>query len=295
MASAKFIVRRIKSAKNISQITRAMQMVAASKMRQAQEKAISGKPYSEKIYEVTRSLALKVDPKTHPLLKRPEGKLYPLIVLITTNKGLCGGLNTNLLRSLNKFLNERFAENIQIDFVTLGKKGQSFVLRFGGGYLADFSKMTPFTDAVGPIVKLITDQFLRGKYNQVWLVYNNFINALKQNPKIKQILPIASKELIKEELEKEEKIEVKEYLFEPSADEILNTLIPFYLEIQVREAILEAEASEHSARMIAMKNATDNALDLMDGLTLEYNKLRQQLITAEISDITTAKISMEVE
>lgn len=294
MASTKLITRRIKSAKNIGQITRAMQMVAASKMRQAQQKALSGKPYSEKIYEITRSLAKKIDPNIHALLKKPEGKSQPLIILITTNKGLCGGLNTALVRSLNKFIKENFTEDTQIDFVTLGRKGQSYVLSFGGGYLADFSQTVPFTDAVGSITQVLTQQFLLQKTNQVWLVYNDFINALKQEPKIKQILPIVGEQLTREETG-EKIIEEKEYLIEPSKEEILNSLLPFYLEIQVREAILEAEASEHSARMIAMKNATDNALDLMDGLTMEYNKIRQQSITSEISDITTAKISMEVE
>lgn len=294
MASTRIIRRRIKSTKNIGQITKAMQMVAASKMKKAQNIALAGKPYAFKILEVVRSLALKTDPKLHPLLRRQEGVKKYLFILITTNKGLCGSLNANLLRFVNSFLNRCRTKGISFDFITVGQKGQVFSLRTAGKYLADFSGSVPFTDAVNPSVNILTEGYLKRKYGRVYLGYNEFVNALKQEPTIKRILPISlvEKEEKTPELLKEQMRE-KEVLYEPSPKKILDLLLPFYLETQVREAILEAEASEHSARMMAMKNATENALALMDGLILEFNKARQQSITTEISDITTAKISLE--
>ncbi|PIS09100.1 ATP synthase F1 subunit gamma [Candidatus Beckwithbacteria bacterium CG10_big_fil_rev_8_21_14_0_10_34_10] len=289
MASIRLIKRRIKSTKNIGQITKAMQMVAASKMKKAQDQAIATKPYSEKILEIVKSLSLKTDPKLHPLLKQQEEIKTYLCILITTNKGLCGSLNTNLVRSLNNFIQKNINKGINFDFLTLGQKGQSFVLKTGGHYLADFSDLIPFTKAVIPIVKTISDGYLKEKYSRVYLFYNNFINALKQEPVNKRILPLILPNA-------EEEIQLgkrKDVLYEPTAKEILDFLLPFYIETQVRGAILEGNASEHSARMMAMKNATENAQALMDGLTLEYNKARQQSITLEIADITTAKISLE--
>ena len=281
--TTKLIKRRIKSAKNIAQITKAMQMVAASKMKRAQNLAVQSKPFAEKIYQATSRLAERTDSSKHRLLKRHETIKKALAVVITTNKGLCGSLNTNLLRALDKWKNNK---GFKLDFATVGKKGQSYAASSEGGLLADFSDQVPFADNIPALVKLATRAFLKNRYQEIWLVYNDFVNALKQKPKFRKILPI-------EEIKKEEVLQEKfEYLLEPSAKEILNSLLPFYLETQVRDAILEAEASEHSARMIAMKNATENANVLMDNLTLEYNKLRQQSITSEIADIATAKTTM---
>jgi len=293
MASTRLIKRRIKSTKNISQITKAMQMVAASKMKKAQNLALAGKPYAAKILEVVQSLAKKTDSGAHPLLQRQENIKNYLLVLITTNKGLCGSLNTNLLRFINHFLSRQSEKGISFDFITLGQKGQNFILKTKGEYLADFSELSSFTQAVGPIAKIVTEAYLAKKYGRVYLVYNDFVNALKQETKLKRILPLDLPE--KEELPVaiREKVREKYVIYEPSPKEILNSLLPFYIEVQIREAILEGSASEHSARMMAMKNATENAEALMDGLTLEYNKIRQQGITFEIADITTAKISME--
>jgi F-type H+-transporting ATPase subunit gamma len=295
MANTKLIKKRIKSTQNISQITKAMQMVAASRMKKSQELALAGKPYAEKILEVVQSLAKKTDPKLHPFLRRQEKIKTYLLVLITTNKGLCGNLNTNLLRLVNNFIAEKSLKKISFDFVTLGQKGQNFILKTGGEYLADFSQLTPFTQAVAPINQIISRGYLQKKYSRVYLAFNDFINALKQEPAIKRILPITLPEKEKLPVTIKEKIEEKEILHEPSPKKILDSLLPFYIELQIRRAILEAEASEHSARMMAMKNATENALALMEGLTLEFNKARQQAITLEIADIITAKVSLEKE
>jgi len=286
----KLIKRRTKSAKNIGQITKAMEMVAASKMRKAQKKALDGKLYSQKVYQIVNHLMKDADKRLHPLLKIPKADGKPLLILIATNRGLCGSLNLNLFRTLQKYLNEN--NKTQIDFITLGTKGLNFIIKTGFDCLADFSNEALSTNAVYPIMQLITRRFIKNKNTSISLVYNDFINALKQEAKIKKILPLTDFKLendgVKEKISKRLPL-----LIEPSAKKIIKIILPFYLESQIREAIFEAEASEHSARMMAMKNATENAQELVNGLTLEYNKARQQAVTSEITDIVTAKISME--
>ena len=286
MATIKLIRRRIKSASNISQITRAMEMVAASKMKRAQEAANSGKPYAQKIYQAVAELGAHAKEKSHPLLMQtnPTGK--KLIILISTNKGLCGGLNTNLFRSLTPLIHK---EKTNIEFVSVGKKGEAFVVRAGSYLVADFSHLPAFTESVVSITKFAIEGFVKGTYGQVYVVYNNFISALKQIPTMKRILPIGNFEGPQDTVVETRTHFTTEFLFEPSREEILNSLLPHYLENQIRSAILEAQAAEHSARMIAMKNATDAALDLVDALTLSYNKARQEKITYEIADIVTAR------
>lgn len=288
MANTRLIKRRIRSAKNIAQITKAMQMVAASKMKKAQNLALSGRPYAEKIAEVVREVVARVASEKHPLLKHnPTGKR--LIILISTNKGLCGGLNTNLFRSIAKWLVRDQLDSA--DFVTLGNKGESFVVRSHFHLTADFSETMPFTIHISALTTLVTDSYLRGEYKEVYVVYNNFINALRQEPTVKRILPIA--ELVTSLEVKEAEKKPLEFKIEPSLDEILDPLLFHYLENLIRDAVYEAEASEHSARMIAMKNATDNAKELIEVLTLEFNKARQEKITYEISDIVTARLAVE--
>lgn len=298
MASEKIIKRRIKSAKNISQITFAMQIVAAQKMRTAQQKAISGRPYVNKIAEMVATFVKKIEPEMHPLLsKNTNGKR--LIILITTNKGLCGGLNTNLFRFIvNNFSDKEFGQSL---FVSIGKKGELYLARNSKNLIADFSKISPFTKNIPPLTTLITDGFIKGEYKEVFLAYNNFKSALVQEPTLKKILPILEFEAKTQSFVdadgKSSKIlaEKKEFnfLIEPKIDVILDSLLFHYLENQIRDSLLEAEASEHSARMLAMKNATDNARELIQILTLDYNKARQEKITLEIADITTARLALQ--
>lgn len=285
MANIRLIKRRIKSANNISQITRAMEMVAASKMKKAQEKAILGKPYAEKIYEAVQELASHIDKKRHPLLSpgNPDGRI--LIIIVSTNKGLCGGLNTNLFRQLNNW----WGKEKNVDYATIGKKGQSFIVRRGKHLIADFSEKTPFTDSVGALTDLLVDGFYKGTYKEIYLVYNTFLTVLKQIPTKKMIAPILSFE----ESKAENSVKFSEFVIEPSVDDVLSSLLPHYIENHIRTAIYEAEASEHSARMIAMKNATDSALDFTAELTLLYNKARQEKITYEIADLVTARLAVE--
>ncbi|KKR71666.1 ATP synthase F1 subunit gamma [Candidatus Roizmanbacteria bacterium RIFCSPLOWO2_01_FULL_40_14] len=286
MATIRAIKGRIKSAKNISQITKAMQMVSAAKMRKAQEVARQGKPYREKIQEAVGELASRIDPTLHPLLRmgNPDGKT--MVVLISTNKGLCGGLNTSLFRNVLKWLSHADSA----EFITLGKKGQRFVIRSGWDLSADFSE-GQIIQSVAPVTQLFVEGFLNGAYKEVYIIYNRFVSSLKQEPIMVPVLPLAVPELGSQESEKQH-IEWSEFIIEPSAREVLNQLLPHYVETLIRSAILEAEASEHSARMVAMKNATDNAKSLIGDLTLAYNRLRQENITTEIADIVTARESM---
>lgn len=285
MANIRLIRRRIKSADNISQITRAMEMVAASKMKKAQQQAILGKPYAAKIYNAVQELGRHIDKKFHPLLSSQDlsGKL--LIILISTNKGLCGGLNTNLFRNITAWI----GKEKDADYISVGKKGQSFLVKQRKNLIADFSQKTPFTESVPALTQLLVDGFIKGTYREIWLSYNTFLTALKQIPTRKMILPIT--EFEKTETSTETKF--SEFVIEPGPDDVLKNLLPHYLENQIRAAIYEAEASEHSARMIAMKNATDAATDFMNELTLLYNKARQEKITYEIADLVTARLAVE--
>lgn len=286
MAKIRIIKKRIKSATNIAQITKAMQMVAASRMRKAQEQAVRDKPYQNKIVEAVRELASRVDPSLHPLLRTGNLEGKELVILISTNKGLCGGLNNNLFR----FLLKRFEDKKNLLLVTLGKKGEGFVIKSGFGLVFDFSNNN-YLDSVSALANLFVKGFLDGIYKGVTVVFNRFISALKQEPTSIQILPIRLEEKL-ELIEEKANISFSEFLIEPSVDAVLSALLPHYLEIQVRNAILEAFASEHSARMIAMKNATDNAKSLISDLTVTFNRLRQEKITYEIADMVTAQMSI---
>ena len=281
MANIRLIKGRIRSAKNIAQITKAMELVAASKMKKAQAAAVSGKLYAQKIYDMVMELSSAVDASNHPLLTKPStptGKR--LVILITTNKGLAGGLNGNLFR----FLMKEYPQMADCDFVAIGRKGADFLSRMGGVLTADFSTTIPFTSSVPALIELATGEFTQGKYDAVDLVYSEFFSALKQQPRRKTIMPLT--------LEAAQP-SASELLIEPSKREVFNQLLPHYVENQVRDAVLQAEASEHSARMVAMRNATDNALSLMDALTIMYNKARQEKITYEISDMVTARLAVE--
>lgn len=291
MATIRSIKKRIKSAKNISQITKAMQMVSASKMRKAQDAAVSAKPYQEKIFEAVETLSAGVNRDMHDLLAEGNEKGKTLVVLISTNKGLCGGLNTTLFRQVTKW----FDRTNDIDYVSLGKKSQHYCVRSKQNLIAHFAN-DDFLEVAQPVTELFTQNFINGTYKEVYIVYNQFINSLSQKPARTRVLPI---EIAHEKKEIDTTGEgtlddgLLEFLIEPSPARVLDALLPHYVEVQVRAAILEAAASEHSARMIAMKNATDNAKSLIGDLTLAYNRLRQERITYEISDMVTARLSVE--
>ncbi len=289
MANIRRIRRRIQSARNIAQITKAMELVAASKMRKAQNAAISGKLYAEKIYEMVLRLSAKVEISSHPLLTRPKtltGKR--VIIFISTNKGLCGGLNSNLFR----FHDRTYADVRKLSYITCGSKGATHVVRLQGELLADFSPVVPFTGNVPAVTELARTRYLTGTFDGVDIVFNEFVSVLRQTPRRKTILPLTL-EHVNTEQGNTDKNSSKDILIEPNIPEVFDALLPHYLENQIRDAILQAQASEHSARMIAMRNATDNAIALTDELTLMYNKARQEKITYEISDMVTARLAVE--
>lgn len=285
MANIRLIKGRIKSAKNIAQITKAMELVAAAKMKKAQMQATAGKLYAEKIYQMVMELGSRVQAQEHPLLKKPPlTARRQLVILISTNKGLCGGLNSGLFR----FFNKSFMDNTRVDLVSVGKKGASFMSTVGVAVKADFSHLLPGVKVVPPLTELVIEEYLSGKYTEVNIVFNKFASAMKQIPSQKRLLPLTI-----ESLPVAEKSLPVEFLLEPSAGEIFEQLLPHYVENQIRDAVLQAEASEHSARMVAMRSATDNAKGLMADLTLLYNKARQEKITYEITDMVTARLAVE--
>lgn len=288
MANIRLIKRRIKSAKNIAQITRAMELVAASKMKKAQLQALAGKLYAQKIYDMVTRLAPHVDAENHPLLQNPSvisGKT--LVIFISTNKGLCGGLNTNLFR----FFTRQYPRTDTLQCITLGKKGASFISHYKISIVADFSDVTPFVSHVSAIADLIVKEYINGHIDSVEIVVNEFVSALKQIPSRKKLLPlVVASPFVGQPTKNQYTGNIQ---IEPNAKEVFAALLPHYVENQIRDAILQAEASEHSARMVAMRNATDNALSLTDELTLLYNKARQEKITYEITDMVTARLVVE--
>ena len=291
MPSTRDIRRRIKSIKNTAQITKAMQMVASSKMRRAQMAALAGRPYATLMNEVLSAVTAGAGDFTHPLLEaRPSGKR--VVLLVTTDKGLCGALNSNLLREAAKL------DKDTTIYVCAGKKGAQFVSRTKRKLAAEFSyKDNPQFAEARAISKFAQDMFLNGEASRVDVIYTNFINTLTQKPEIRPLLPIGKITALDIDLHGHgEAAELKtsevEYLFEPGAGAVLGSLLPHYVNFQVFQFLLEAKASEHSSRMVAMKNATDNAKQIIKDLTLEYNKLRQANITKELLEITTAQMAM---
>ncbi|GAA5496629.1 ATP synthase gamma chain [Rubritalea halochordaticola] len=300
MANLRDIRRRIKSVKNTAQITRAMQLVAAAKMKKAQDQALAGREYADKLNQVLVNLKENTTEEAHPLLEKREGK-KTLTLVISTDKGLCGGLNTNLLKAVKK----AEAEGEEVHYLTVGRKLRLQLAKAKKELKADFVVVdpVPFSEA-RPIAKYLTEQFLSGEYDVVKVAFTNFVSTLTQTPHVSQLLPIEADKLAeKRDYEGVGKDEIKEtdhakalekdYLFEPSAEAVLDNILPLYINFQIYQMLLEARASEHSARMVAMKAATDNAKGMIDDLTLEYNKLRQAAITAELLEITTAMKAME--
>ena len=291
MPSTRDIRRRIKSVKNTAQITKAMQMVAASKMRKAQQAALSGRPYANLMNEVLAEVNADANDFSHPLMEKREVKKRAVIV-VSSDKGLCGGLNGNLVREAAKF-----DKNTTV-YITVGRKASQFVARTKRQLAAEFTyKDAPLFSEARAVSKFAQEMFLKGEVDQVDILFTNFISTLNQKPEVRQFLPIGEIKGVTagttghgepEELKKSG----AEFLFEPNAPTVLGAMLPHSLNFQVYQFFLEAKASEHSARMVAMKNATDNAKQLVKDLTLEYNKIRQASITKELLEITSAAMAM---
>jgi F-type H+-transporting ATPase subunit gamma len=290
VANTKDIRRRIKSIRNIGQLTKAMQMVAASKMRKAQNVALAGRPYSTLMNRVLVSLQERTDSKLHPLLQVREVK-KELVVVISTDKGLAGALNTNLLREAANF------DADKTTYVVSGRKARQFIARSRRDMLADFElKDAPSFTETKEIARFCIEKFLSGEVDKVSVLFTHFINTVTQKPVVRTLLPISSFELPQAPTEgatpQDSTDPMIGYLFEPTPEAVLDVMLPYYLHYQVFQMILDARASEHSARMVAMKNATDNATQFIKDLTLEYNKMRQASITTELLEISTAQMAV---
>ncbi len=286
-ANTRDIRRRIKSIKNTAQITKAMQMVAAAKMRKAQQAALAGRPYAELINKVLVSLSGRTDPTLSEFLEvRPVKK--ELVLIISTDKGLCGALNTNLLREVSQF------DSGDPVFVGAGRKGVQFLARTKRQLLADFDvKDSPGLLDTKPVSKFVIEKFLSREVDKVSVLFTHFINTLTQKPTLRTLLPITPDQIgSKEEAAPITGDSATEYQFEPSPLAVLSEILPHYVHFQVYQMVLDSRASEHSARMVAMKSATDNAKQLIKDLTLEYNKVRQAAITTELLEITTAQMAL---
>jgi F-type H+-transporting ATPase subunit gamma len=292
MPSTRDIRRRIKSVKNTAQITKAMQMVASSKMRKAQLAAVAGRPYATLMNEVLAAVSGNTGDFSHPLMERREVRRRA-VILVSSDKGLCGALNSNLMREAAKLDKDATV------FICAGRKGSQFVARTRRALAAEFTyKDSPQFSEARAISKFAQEMFLKGEADAVDVLYTNFINTLSQKPELRPLLPIGELGAVHFDVAGEnaaqqlEPTRAAEYLFEPDPAAVLGNLLPHYLNFQVYQYLLEAKASEHSARMVAMKNATDNAKQLIKDLTLEYNKLRQANITKELLEITTAQMAM---
>jgi len=297
MANLRDIRRRIKSVKNTAQITRAMQLVAAAKMKKAQDQALAGREYAAQLTQVLFDIRKNFSEESHPLLVKRDGG-RELVLVISTDKGLCGPLNTNLAKAI------RAHTSPDAHFVTVGRKLRILCEKLGKQVIADFTVKDPVPFAqTRPIARFLSAQFLEGNYDKVSIAFTSFVNTLRQEPKVVTLLPIQGHK--DEESQAYEgvgqgfdvglhlKDGFREYTFEPSAADVLAAILPLYVNYEVFQAHVESRASEHSARMVAMKSATDNAKKFIKELTLEYNKLRQGAITAELLEITTAMKAME--
>jgi F-type H+-transporting ATPase subunit gamma len=278
LANIRLIRRRIKGIQATAKITRAMEMIATLKMRKAQERGLAGRPYSDKISQVLADLAAlsRGEEAPHPLLRsRPVNKIA--VVHITPDRGLCGGLNANINRLTASFILE---QGVPVTLITVGRKGLEFMRRYKRDIRAEFTQLgdQPGLLDTLPISRIVIDDYTEGVVDQVFLVYTQFISTMVQKPFMKQILPVEPAVI--------PQAQNVEYIYEPGPQAVLGELLPRFVEMQVYHAILESIASKQSAQMVAMRNATENANELIEDLTLMYNKARQESITKELLDIT---------
>jgi F-type H+-transporting ATPase subunit gamma len=297
MANLRDIRRRIKSVKNTAQITRAMQLVAAAKMKKAQDQALAGREYAAHLTQVLFDIRKNFTEESHPLLEHRDGG-RELVLVISTDKGLCGPLNTNLAKAI------KAQTSPDAHFVTVGRKLRTMCEKLGKKVIADFTVRDPVPfSQTRPIAKFLTQQFLDGNYDKVSIAFTGFVNTLRQESEVVTLLPIQGHREGEEQafesigegfsVAEHSKDTFRDFTFEPDASEVLASILPLYVNYEVFQAHVESRASEHSARMVAMKSATDNAKKFIKELTLEYNKLRQGAITAELLEITTAMKAME--
>jgi len=288
VATAREIRRRIQSIRNLGQVTRALQAVAASNVRKAQQSVSATRPYAKAAWEVIISLGAVSPQALHPLLTKHSPINNILIVLISGDRGLCGAYNQNIIRVTRDFVSRR---GLPTRYITVGAKGRDILWRMRADIVAEFHGLPPVPSMVdvSAIARAAIDEFLERRADEVYLARTDFINVLTQKPVIQRLLPLRPLET-EAQVMQEYIVDVStpprvDYIYEPNAEHILNTILPRFTELQVYQAILEAHASEYAARMVAMRNATDNAATLVEDLTLDYNKVRQHSITSELLDI----------
>lgn len=308
MAITKDIKRRIKSIISTKKVTKAMEMVSAAKMRKAVSNVLASRSYSVLAWELVKNLAARTNSKYHPLLKKRKIIKKIGLVLVTSNRGLCGGFNSQIIQKTLQYIrNQRSEKQAEVELVVLGKKGRDFMIKHNQSLIAEFEKLDITTNIaeIRPITKLLIEDYIAGKFDKVVFAYTDFISTLIQKPRILEILPIIQEGeqdgylgKVRQENNLRPEAEKKLlanfiYKFEPSPDKVLSELLPRLLEMQIYQAILESDAAEHSARMVAMRNAADAATDMISDLTLAFNKVRQSSITAELADISGGRIAME--
>lgn len=288
MPSTREIRRRIKSVKNIAQVTKAMEAVSAAKMRKAQQQVTATRPYAKQAREVLTYIARlgSTEHELNPLIQPRPIKRVELL-LVTGDRGLAGGFNANVIRRAATFIRDQRRKGAEVTVVTVGRKGRDWLLRYDPVVRAEFTGIpdNPTTYHIGPIVRVLIDDFLSGHADEVYMIYTDFINTIKQDPRVDKLLPV-------QPAEGSEGM-APEYIFEPSPEAVLSRVLYGFTEVQVLQAIYESLASEHSARMVAMRNATDAAGELIDDLTLTYNKARQSGITSELMDIIGGTAALE--
>jgi F-type H+-transporting ATPase subunit gamma len=288
MASAREIRRRIRSVKNIGKVTKAMETVAASKMRRAQQQVLSTRPYAEKSWEVLTYLARlrgESGPSQPLLEERPVEKVG--VLLITGDRGMAGAYNSNVLRTAAREIYQwEKKDHKQVSLITIGSKGRDWMLRHGPPLLAEFTGLSerPTSNDIAPVAQIVIEDFIAGVYDAVYIVYTRFVNTLRQEPMVRQLLPIVPA--------KPDIPLPPDYIFEPDAETVLSEVLYGITELQILQAVYEAIASEQSARMVAMRNATDAANELISDLTLKYNKVRQEAITRELIDIVGGSVGL---
>ncbi len=318
MANLKDINRRIKSINNTAKITRAMEMVSAAKMRKSTESVLKIREYAHSAWSVLTNLARAFENYKYGLLAvRPVKKV--LIIVVTSNRGLCGSFNAQIIKKIKKEITKPASlkvnrigvkkiesdvddRNLQIDFITVGKKGENLVRKLGKEIIATFPELTylPGIEAVRPVSKIVIDEYLAEKYDKVVVAYTDYISTMTQEPKIRQLLPVSKIDLEKQITEMDNIAKEyglnepkMEYKVEPSPRKVLKHIIPRLIEMQIYHAILESNASKESARMMAMRSATDAANEMAEGLTLAYNQIRQTKITQEIAEISAGRAALE--
>ncbi|HET6381303.1 MAG TPA: ATP synthase F1 subunit gamma [candidate division Zixibacteria bacterium] len=289
MPSLRDIRARIGAVRNISQITRAMELVAASRMKRAQDAILAARPYAEELHAVLSRISAAMDEQAHPLLaKRPVRRIG--LIVMTTDRGLAGALDSNTVRAALRFVEERMSQleggqQIEVSAITIGRKGRDQLRRAGIPIAAHFQRLgdRPAFSDVTPIARLAAEDYLAGTYDEIDIVYPGFVTTLTQRPSVLTLLPVGRPA----DLPPEEAERTDEYLIEPSPEAVLGRLLPHYVAVDLYRAVLEANASEQSARMVAMRNATENANELIGDLTLVYNKTRQATITREMIEIAS--------